>query len=213
VNKQLGLKYEINKSPYVKIFFHDDDQWIDTDYLGEATQDAIQEFAKEFYKDSNVLYSNLPEDFIDGEMLYLDDSNFDETVFGSNEIWILKFAAPWCPHCQKLKPSWINAAKALGADVRFAIINADANRGLAKRFDVRMLPTLKFYTAGYGKHDDNVLNYNAGRSQNEIIEFGRMLRAEYDANTEQFAYNSGLDFDSFDLTAQNADDDLQDLID
>jgi len=89
-------------------------------------------------------------------MVYLDDETFDETIFNSNEIWILKFSAPWCPHCQDLKPSWINAAKELGADVRFAIIDADANRGLAKRFGVRMLPTLKFYKAGYGKSDATV---------------------------------------------------------
>ena len=39
VNKKLGWKYQINSSPYVKIFFHDDEdnQWIDTDYLGERS--------------------------------------------------------------------------------------------------------------------------------------------------------------------------------
>ena len=44
----------------------------------------------------------------------------------------------------------------MGPNVRFAVINADVNRELARRFFVRMLPTVKFYEAGYGKNDGNV---------------------------------------------------------
>ena len=37
--------------------------------------------------------------------------------------------------------------------VRFASVIADKNRGLARRFNVKSLPTIKYFEGGYGKTD------------------------------------------------------------
>ena len=90
----------------------------------------------------------MTEDEVDSELMEIDEHNFNTMVQHSPDIWMLKFSAPWCHHCQEMKPNWISAAKALGSKVKFGIIDADANRSLAKRFGITMLPSLKFYEGG-----------------------------------------------------------------
>ena len=75
-----------------------------------------------------------------------------------------------------MKPQWTATAKEMGSKVRFAIVNADKNRSLARRFSVRMLPTIKYFDAGYGKTDEKALTYKDGRSEKELLEFANKLR-------------------------------------
>ena len=140
-------------------------------------------YAAEFYKEkkSDIPFSNLSEEFIEGEIIHLDESNFEDTVYNSNEIWMLKFSAPWCYHCNKMKPSWIAAAKELGSNVRFAVIDAAANRQLAKDFEVTMLPTLKFFKAGYGDRSAELAKkYSGTRDFHSVVSFAKNLRQEYE---------------------------------
>lgn len=143
------------------------------------------------------MYSDLPDNYLDGQLVELNDDNFDRIVMGSNEIWLLKFSAPWCYHCNLMKPSWEAAAMELGANVRFGLVDADSNRALARRFEVQKLPTLKFFNAGYGKSDDNVQNYDGGRTQADITQFALGLRSEYDSNPAKYAYSPELALPTF----------------
>jgi len=190
VNKQLGWKYQIDRSPFIKIFSKTNGQWSTTDYAGDGKQASISDFCMEFYKGTNIPYSNIPDEFKDGDVIELDEGNFDEVVFNSNEIWMLKFSAPWCYHCNLMKPNWAAAAKEMGANVRFAVINADVNRSLARRFMVKMLPTIKFYHAGYGKNDGTAQTYQEGRSLQDVLNFAKNLRAEFELDPTVYAYES-----------------------
>ena len=91
-----------------------------------------------------------------------------------------------------MRPSWVAAAAEVGKDstanVRFGLVDADANRSLARRFNVQKLPTLRFYQAGYGKNDDNVQDYNGGRSVSQLVEFAYALVKEFRADPEKYAY-------------------------
>ena len=64
---------------------------------------------------------------------------------GSNEIWLIKFTAPWCYHCKNTMPAYEAAALELGAKVRFAVIDVDQNKDLTRRFKITRLPELKFF--------------------------------------------------------------------
>jgi thioredoxin-like negative regulator of GroEL len=46
--------------------------------------------------------------------------------------------APWCGHCQKLKPEWEDAARKLAGDFNFGVVDATQESGLAQRYDVKV---------------------------------------------------------------------------
>ena len=189
-NPKVGWMYQIDNSPLVKVFTHDGVEFTHEAFEGDRSSKAMEDHCVDLYKRSNVAYSNMPVGFSDGDLIELDDRNFDDIVLSSNEIWLIKFGAPWCYHCNLMKPSWVAAAKELGARVRFGIVNADANRGLAKRFGVKKLPTLKFFYAGYGKTDEMAETYSAGRSQTEILAFSNKLWDEFSSDPSKYHYSA-----------------------
>ena len=126
-------------------------------------------------EEAEVMPSDMTEEEVDAGLEIIDEHNFNEKVMHSHDIWMLKFSAPWCHHCNQMKPNWISAAKELGSKVRFGIIDADANRGLARRFGINMLPSLKFYEAGMEKSDYNLQDYTGGRSAEELVDFAQSL--------------------------------------
>ena len=136
------------------MFYKQNGVWTPTDFEGAGDIDSILNFCKEFYRGTSIPYTRLSDEYIDGDVIYLDEDTFDDVVFSSNEIWMIKFSAPWCYHCNLMLPNWTAAAKEMGSKVRFAVVNADKNRSLARRFLVRMLPTIKYFDAGYGKTDE-----------------------------------------------------------
>ena len=75
------------------MFFYQDDGWITTDYAGEYETENIIDHGVNFYREKGILYSDLPEDHMDGDVVQLTDENFDSIVHSSNEIWILSFMA------------------------------------------------------------------------------------------------------------------------
>ena len=174
----LGWRYKIDKSPIVKIFYNQNGQWIQTDYVGQRNANELTAHMHGFHKDNSNDIEKSPADMteeeVDSELETITEDNFNSKVQHSPDIWMLKFSAPWCHHCTNMKPNWISAAKELGSKVKFGIIDADANRGLAKRFGVTMLPSLKFYEAGM-KTDYNLQDYTGGRSGSEIADFAHNL--------------------------------------
>mmetsp|Transcript_10708 Transcript_10708/g.10587 ORF Transcript_10708/g.10587 Transcript_10708/m.10587 type:complete len:92 (+) Transcript_10708:21-296(+) len=61
------------------------------------------------------------EDFMDGTVM---DAN--GTV---NGVWFIKFYAPWCGHCKRLKPTWEELAnEAYGTGVNIGSLDCTENR-------------------------------------------------------------------------------------
>lgn len=60
----------------------------------------------------------------DKDVVVLTDSTFDSEVFGSKDIWLVEFYAPWCGHCKSLEPEWNAAASALKGQVKLGKVDA-----------------------------------------------------------------------------------------
>jgi protein disulfide-isomerase A6 len=67
----------------------------------------------------------------DKDVVVLTQSNFDEVVLGSKDIWFVEFYAPWCGHCKKLEPEWNEAATKLKGQVKLGKVDATVETGLA----------------------------------------------------------------------------------
>merc|ERR1719399_2085939 len=80
-----------------------------------------------------------------GDVVELDDGNFDETLLDSEGMWLVAFVAPWCGHCKNLKPEWAKAATELKGIINVAVVDATANEGLSGRFGVQGFPTIKMF--------------------------------------------------------------------
>ena len=84
----------------------------------------------------------------DKDVIQLTDSNFEDKVLGSDEMWLVEFFAPWCGHCKNLAPEWAKAATQLKGKVHVAAVDATEHRVLASRFGIQGFPTIKFFNSG-----------------------------------------------------------------
>ena len=83
-------------------------------------------------------------------VLQLTSKDFDSNINRSNHTSIVEFYAPWCGHCQSLKPAFEKAAKSLSGLVKVAAVNCDeeANKPLCGQMGVQGFPTLKIVRPG-----------------------------------------------------------------
>lgn len=85
-------------------------------------------------------------------------ARFQNLVQRSEDDWLVAFVAPWCQHCQALRPVWERAAsrslansEARGdSEVKFGWLSSDDNgrEGLALRYDLRSFPSILHFGAG-----------------------------------------------------------------
>ncbi|XP_001602967.1 protein disulfide-isomerase A6 homolog [Nasonia vitripennis] len=100
------------------------------------------------------------------DVVDLTPNNFDNKVINSDSIWIVEFYAPWCGHCQQLKPEYEKAATALKGIVKVGGVNADDHKSLGSKFNVRGFPTIKIFGADKNKPED----YNGARTAQGLVD-------------------------------------------
>lgn len=79
------------------------------------------------------------------------DKEFDQTVLQSSVPVLVDFWAPWCGPCRAQTPIIEQLAKHQGERIRFVKVNVDEIESLARRFDIRGIPTLILFDGGREK--------------------------------------------------------------
>ncbi|XP_054625414.1 protein disulfide-isomerase TMX3-like [Dunckerocampus dactyliophorus] len=87
---------------------------------------------------------------------------------GDNDIWLIKFYAPWCSFCKQLDPVWHQVGselKSVGSLVNVGKCDATANMALAKEFKVRGYPAIFMWKKNVK------YNYLGPRTKDGIMDF------------------------------------------
>ncbi|XP_054483127.1 protein disulfide-isomerase TMX3a [Anoplopoma fimbria] len=98
------------------------------------------------------------------------DDTFMETR--GDDIWLIKFYAPWCSFCKQLDPVWHQIGselRSLGSPVNVGKSDATASTGLAKEFKVRGYPAILMLKKGVK------YNYSGPRTRDGILDFAHRV--------------------------------------
>jgi len=95
-------------------------------------------------------------------VLSLTADNFDAEL--AKKPLAVKFFAPWCGHCKRLAPTWVEFAEA-NADAEFVVAEVDCTvqKELCHKFDVHGYPTIKYLVKG-----ENAVEYHGARTKEAL---------------------------------------------
>ena len=80
---------------------------------------------------------------VNGTSKNLNYDDFQFFVKKTIDPWFIKFYAPWCHHCQAMRPAWEAMAKDMESKLNVGEVNCEAERKLCKENKVGGYPTLK----------------------------------------------------------------------
>ena len=104
---------------------------------------------------------------IENDITVLTETTFDKAIAQYDHILVM-FYAPWCGHCKKFKPELEKAAAVLRKEnLIVAKVDATVEKNLAKKYEVRGYPTVKFFIKG------KPIEYTAARKEEDVINWVR----------------------------------------
>lgn len=174
-HQSLGSQYGVKGFPTIKIFGANKKSPID--FNAARTAQALIDAGFKALRDKVSVQSGQKyagggsQDSGSGDgkdVVELTDSNFEEKVLRSDDIWLVEFYAPWCGHCKNLAPHWASAAAELKGKVRLGALDATVHTVMSNRYGVRGYPSIKYFPSG--KKGD-AEEYNGGRTSSDIVQW------------------------------------------
>ncbi|XP_063704106.1 protein disulfide-isomerase A5 [Culicoides brevitarsis] len=143
------------------------------DYNGGRTEADFVKFLTN--PDESQKEENTPKQDTFGEypgvekVLLLSEKSFDDELQKYDQVLVM-FYAPWCGHCSKMKPAYVEAAVMLENEKLFnskiAAVDCTVHKKLSERFEIRGFPTLKLFSKGQLKAE-----YDGKRTAEAIVEY------------------------------------------
>lgn len=105
-------------------------------------------------------------------VLQVDHRTYPDLITKSNYTSIVEFYAPWCGHCQNLKPAYEKAAKSLTGLAKVAAIdcNEEDNKPFCGQMGVQGFPTLKIVRPGKKAGKPTTEDYQGARTAKGIVD-------------------------------------------
>lgn len=97
-------------------------------------------------------------------------------------FYAFSIVAPWCGHCKNLQPHWNSVATRLKGKVKFAKVDATAEKNLAQKYGISGFPTIKIFPP-HGPID-SPQSYDGGRTVDAIEAAAMELLKKYPIKRE-----------------------------
>ena len=103
---------------------------------------------------------------MNGSVVHVTESNFEEEVVKSDVPVLVDFWAEWCGPCKMIAPILDEIAKEYGEKLKVCKIDVDSNPEIAPKFGIRGIPTLIMFK------DGNAESTKVGAvSKSQLVEF------------------------------------------
>lgn len=135
------------------------------------------------------------------------DGELDKFIT-ENEVVLVMFYAPWCGHCKRLLPEYIEAGSLLAekkSAIKLAKVDATVENALAQEFSITGYPTLILFDK------KKKVNYGGGRTANAIVDWLLQMTGpvctEIEGNVEDAIAKDKIDV-AFYMEYKSTDSDL-----
>ncbi|MEO1069755.1 MAG: thioredoxin family protein [Cyanobacteria bacterium J06638_6] len=79
---------------------------------------------------------------------YIQDETEFDALLGAESLLVVDCTATWCGPCKLVAPLMDQLADEYGDRAKVLKLDLDANQAIAKRFGIRSIPAVMFFTAG-----------------------------------------------------------------
>lgn len=83
-----------------------------------------------------------------GNLLEINEANFESDVINSEGNVLIDFWAPWCGPCKMQTPILEKLLSDGSVNAKIGKVNVDDNPGIAQKFNIASIPTLILFKDG-----------------------------------------------------------------
>jgi thioredoxin 1 len=88
------------------------------------------------------------EAFMSELIQHVTEDTFEPSVLKSDVPVLVDYWAEWCGPCKAIAPLLEELAKEYGAKLKIAKVNVDENQQLARKYNIKAIPTLMLFKEG-----------------------------------------------------------------
>jgi len=81
-------------------------------------------------------------------IVHVTEDSFEPNVLKSDVPVLVDYWAEWCGPCKALAPLLEELAKDYGGKLKIAKVNVDENQQLARKYNIKAIPTLMLFKDG-----------------------------------------------------------------